>query len=432
MRILGIETSCDETAISLIEADGDYAADFHFRILGDMTLSQAKLHAEFGGVYPNLAKREHAKNFTPILAKVLDEAKLPASTPTPLTNTQSEKLKELLTREPELYEQLSKFFAEHGKPEIDAISVTAGPGLEPALWVGINAARALSYIWNIPVVAANHMEGHIFISLVRSEEGSRDQVVSKASFLRSLGKELASLFFSLTRLKVGSSKRSSPADSYSLFPITFPAVALLISGGHTELILMSDWMEYQKIGETRDDAVGEAFDKTARLLGLPYPGGPELSRIAEEARESGRPDIYKFPRPMIGTDDLDFSFSGLKTAVRVAIEGKTLSDDDKAGVARAFEDAVLDVIEHKVQGALAKHNAKAFIMGGGVSANRPLRERLTQLVANEFPDTTLLVSTPERATDNALMIALAGYFHAARHDYTELNSIIAEGTRQLA
>ena len=389
MRILGIETSCDETAISLIEADGDFDAKFHFRVIGDMTLSQAALHAEFGGVYPNLAKREHAKNFVPILTAVLKEASLlKASSPTVLTPEQIAGLEDLFSHEPGLAESISAFFAAYEKPEIDAIAVTSGPGLEPALWVGINGARALSEIWDIPLVSANHMEGHIIISSIQGE---------------------------------------------TFGALQFPAIALLVSGGHTEIISMPDWMQYEKIGETRDDAIGEAFDKVARLLGLPYPGGAELSRIAAEARGTDVPPLaIRLPRPMIGTDDMDFSFSGIKTAVRTLINGRVLEDEEKFQIAREFEDAVTDVLVAKIRTALAKTDAKSLIVGGGVSANSYIRTALKALLESEFPNTTLLLPLQERATDNALMIALAGYFHALKRDYAAPASVAAQGTRQLS
>ena len=394
MRILAIESSCDETAISVIEASGsspvgEYVidADFHFEILGDMTLSQAKLHAEYGGVFPNLAKREHAKNFVPILEKVLTEANLLEDSSQALSGEQIAELKALLNREPELFELLSPFLSVHARPAIDAIAVTAGPGLEPALWVGINAAKALARIWQLPIVAANHMEGHIMIS---SMQGN------------------------------------------TFGPLNFPALALLISGGHTEMILMHEWMQYEKVGETRDDAVGEAFDKTARLLGLPYPGGPELSRLAHEARTTGRTHTYKFPRPMLKSGDLDFSFSGLKTSVRVAIQDKELSDTDKADVAWAFEDALTEVLVSKVRDAIEKYGIRSLIVGGGVSANTYIRESLRTLLINEFANITLLLPSPKLATDNALMIALAGYFHALKKDFVDPESIIAHGTKQLS
>lgn len=388
MRILGIETSCDETAISIIEASGNFGANFTFKILGDMTLSQASQHAEFGGVYPSLAKREHAKNFTPILEQVLADASLLQNGAFEISEVAQASLRELLSREPELFEALVAFLSTHKRPQLDALAVTAGPGLEPALWVGINAARALSQIWDIPLVAANHMEGHIAISAMDGE-------------------------------KFG--------------PLAFPAIALLISGGHTEIISMPEWMRYGKIGETRDDAVGEAFDKVARLLSVPYPGGPEISRLAAEHRAMRAPDTIQFPRPMIGSGDLDFSFSGLKTSVRTYVEKHPItSTANKHAIARAFEDAVTDVLVAKVRAALEQTGAMSLVVGGGVSANTYIRVALATLLRNEFPGTALLLPPLTRATDNALMIALAGYFHALEGDYANLDGIHAEGTKQLS
>src|SRR3989344_915417 len=221
--ILGIETSCDETALALIDGK---------KILANITLSQAKIHAQYGGVFPMLAKREHAKNLLPIFKKILETAGLskPNQSKIPAKNHSDilEKIRMILEREPELLEQFLEFAPTIEKPPIDAIAVTKGPGLEPALWVGINFAKALATIWNIPIIPINHMEGHIVSALLCQNESSKFQVPN----------------------------------------FRFPAIALLISGGHTELVLMKDWFDYEIIGATKDDAVGEAFDKVARILGL--------------------------------------------------------------------------------------------------------------------------------------------------------------------
>lgn len=387
MKTLGIETSCDETAISLIEADGDFDTNFSYRVLGDMTRTQA-IHADYGGVFPMMAKREHAENIVPILSAVLKEADITREVANEIPPEIIESVHKLLEREEGLSEKLIKYVSTHEKPEIDTIAVTAGPGLEPALWVGINTAKALSMLWNIPLVSSNHMEGHILISSLSKEAPQK---------------------------------------------LSFPAISLLISGGHTEIILSEKWMQYKKIGETRDDAVGEAFDKTARLLGFPYPGGPELSRRAAEHRALGAEDSINFPRPMLNTNDLDFSFSGLKTAVRIYLEKNPIqSEDDKNAIAHAFEDAVVEVLVSKVRKALSKNQAKTLIVGGGVSANAPIRTALKELIESEFPETNLMLSAPEQATDNALMIALSGHFHAIKDEHTQPNDIRAEGTRQLS
>ena len=253
MRILSIETSCDETGVSIVEAKGGFSKP-ELQVLANITASQVKLHAKYGGVFPMMAKREHAKNLTPILKQVLKESGLfknnsPKNYSSILKNTRI-----VLKREPGLAEALVPLLQKIKKPKIDAIAVTYGPGLEPTLWVGINFAKALSLAWNIPVIPINHMEGHIFSALMEQR-----QVKSN-------------------KLKVTRNKQEN--TSYMLSAISFPAVALLISGGHTELVLMKDWFKYKIIGATRDDAVGEAFDKVARILGLPYPGGPEISRLA--------------------------------------------------------------------------------------------------------------------------------------------------------
>lgn len=386
MKILSIETSCDETAVSVVEAAGDFPTA-SYRVLGNALFSQIDIHREYGGVFPAVAKREHAKTLVPMLKKALEEAgelrggsaaAAPAS------------LRPILEREAGLFEQLSAFMAEYAKPNIDLIAVTAGPGLEPALWVGVNFAKALSIAWNVPVAPVNHMEGHV----------------------------LASTF----------------ADG-RLAPLQFPALALLISGGHTELIKMAGWREYEKVGSTRDDAVGEAFDKVARLLGLPYPGGPEISRRASEARAANRPSFAKLPRPMLDADNADFSFSGLKTAVRYAIEGKELSEADKDAVARDFEDAVVEVLLKKTERAINEHGIRSLIIGGGVSANRHIRETFAAHFAREYPDLGLYLPDPKLSTDNSVMIALAGHARAGNAlppTPESLSTIMASGNRSLS
>jgi len=274
MKILAIETSCDETAVSIVEihpADsGDHSAadseiklqNAQFNVLGNALYSQIETHRQFGGVFPMLAKREHAKNLVPITRAALHEARLLHENYVVLSEEQKIKLEKLLHREPGLLEKVIEFLEQEEKPDIDAIAVTQGPGLEPALWVGINFAQALAVIWELPIIPVNHMEGHILSAMLKES--------SHAKFLIS--------------------------------DIKFPALALLISGGHTELVLMEKWFSYEVIGETRDDAVGEAFDKVARMLDLPYPGGPEISALAEQARSQNSRltkslDI-KFPTPI--------------------------------------------------------------------------------------------------------------------------------------
>lgn len=389
MNILAIETSCDETAVCLLKIE-----DGHFTVLGNALLSQIDIHREFGGVYPNLAKREHAKNLTPLFESVLRGANmLSPSDKVELSKDLVGELKTLLEREPELFSRLSVFLGSHEKSPIDLIAVTNGPGLEPALWVGINFAKALSRAWNIPLVPVNHMEGHIYSSVLKKHGGA----------------------------------------SYDIPDITFPILSLLISGGHTELVLARSWGAYELIGETRDDAIGEAFDKVARMLGLPYPGGPEISHLAKEARDENLPPIEPLPRPMLDSDDLDFSFSGLKTAVLYELKKQeSVSKLYKKQMAREFEDAVADVLVEKTKRALEETNAKALIIGGGVSANSTIRTRFQALIKNEFPDITLYVPEPSLTTDNAIMIGIAGYFHRNQDTPTDPQEITAEGHLRLA
>ncbi|OGG85826.1 hypothetical protein A2392_00170 [Candidatus Kaiserbacteria bacterium RIFOXYB1_FULL_46_14] len=388
MKILSIETSCDETAVSIIEATGDFPTA-EYKILGNALFSQIDIHREYGGVFPAVAKREHAKTLVPMMEKALHEAgELKGGEGEALAA--SETIKTLLDRELELFEQLSQFVSEYARPDIDLIAVTAGPGLEPTLWVGVNFAKALALVWNIPVVAVNHMEGHV----------------------------LSSVF-----------------DGSNLAALQFPALALLISGGHTELIKMSGWSRYEKIGATRDDAVGEAFDKVARLLGLPYPGGPEISHLAKLARAANLPAFTKLPRPMLDSKDLDFSFSGLKTAVRYAVADKGLSEDDIKAMARDFEDAVTEVLLKKTERAISEHGIQSLILGGGVSANSHIRDSFTEFFGREYPELALYLPDPKLSTDNSIMIALAGHARSSTPTAPTLEAlslIRASGNRSLA
>lgn len=391
MRILSIETSCDETAISLVEARGEFP-HATYEILGDALWSQIDIHREYGGVFPALAKREHAATIVPMLEKALRESESDPQTFTPTITPEHESaIREILSREHELADQLLTFHHEHGAYEIDLIAVTSGPGLEPALWVGVNFARALALLWDTPVVAVNHMEGHILASIF---DANRDDQLSD---------------------------------------ISFPAIALLISGGHTELILMRDWGDYEKIGQTRDDAVGEAFDKVARLVSIPYPGGPEISRLAAKARKRKLPAFAELPAPMLHSGDLDFSFSGLKTAVRYAVQDKTMTEDGIAALARDFEDAVTTVLVAKTCAAISDCGAKTLIVGGGVSANQHIKRTMEAKLLIDFPDVTSYFPPAGLSTDNSIMIALAG--HARQQSAlspTATDVLRADGSRSLA
>lgn len=387
MIILSIETSCDETAVSFVEAVGDFP-NAKYDILGNMIYSQIEIHREYGGVFPTIAKREHIATIVPVLEEATKAAGLKQEKPTPLSAQMVAQLREILSREHSLADQLISYHNSYGQPPVNAIAVTSGPGLEPALWVGVNFAKALGVLWDAPVIPVDHMEGHI----------------------------LAAVF-----------------SGNHLRPVTFPALSLLVSGGHTELILMLDWGQYKKIGATRDDAVGEAFDKVARLLGLPYPGGPEVSRLARYAREAKLPPFADLPTPMLKSDDFDFSFSGLKTAVRYAIGSRTLSETDKQALARDFEDVVVKVLVAKVQKAIETYRADTLIVGGGVAANTRLRDSLSALsTPQNYPHLTVYLPTPDLSTDNSIMIALAGHSRLKEAlTPTALETLRADGNRSL-
>lgn len=421
MKILSIETSCDETAISIVDSS-DSAKGVKFDVLANIVLSQAKLHAEYGGVFPNLAKREHAKNLIPVLKEALTNTEMlkmkensknetgtgcegEAFAPSTLT-----KLNQILEREQNLLKQFTEFISKIEIPEIDTIAVTNGPGLEPALWVGVNFAKALSIAWNIPIIPVNHMEGHILGALLTKEQEY-----------------------------VNTTKKLSSESHFTIAKFELPAIALLISGGHTQLILMSkndsdiSW-NYKIIGETRDDAVGEAFDKVARMLELPYPGGPEISKIAETATQNKNTPEIKLPRPMIDTDDFDFSFSGLKTAVLYMVKKlPKLTEKIKASVALEFEKSVTDVLIKKTLDAVSKHKANTIIIGGGVSANKRIRNAFEETAKEN--DIKLFVPNKELSTDNALMISIAGYFKSKTKNKAtteeKLSEIHADGNLSL-
>lgn len=369
MKILGIETSCDETAICVLEANGDLV-HMSFRILGDAVYSQVKTHEQYGGVFPMMAKREHAANLVPMLLKALEEAGLKKASGDNERNLKE--IERLLLREPGLFEAVRENVVPIKRPDIDAIAVTHGPGLEPALWVGVNFAKALSALWDVPLIPVNHMEGHIVSVLLRENENSKFQIPNTEE-------------------------------------ISFPAIALLISGGHTQIVLARNWADYVIVGDTRDDAVGEAFDKVARMLGLTYPGGPQISRLAKSDRLEHTKSRFKLPRPMITSGDLDFSFSGLKTAVLYLVRKiPELTDDIKRAVAREFEDAAADVLTAKASDAIKRFGAKTLIVGGGVSGNAHIRARLAEL-ASKVGGIDLRLPSTRLSTDNAVMIAMAGF-----------------------
>ncbi len=359
MKILAIETSCDETSIALIEK----VEDSKYKVLSHETISQINMHREFGGVYPTLSRREHEKNLIPLLHKVLSDSgflKLKDKT---------ENIEifdaDLLERYPNLKENVFDFFSKYElNSKIDYIAVTNGPGLPPALWVGVNFAKVVSSLFgDIPTYPINHMEGHIVGGIAKRKEN----------------------FIEIPK-------------------INYPAVCLLISGGHTELVLSKTSGQYEKIGETQDDAVGEAYDKVARLLSLPYPGGPEIGRLAKLCREQNVEKL-NFPLPMIHSKDLNFSFSGLKTHILYFTQKQeNISEDLKIKISKEFEESVKDVLIYKTQKALEDTGAQSLVVGGGVASNQYLKENFENLTKDL--SINLYYSTKDLATDNALMIAL--------------------------
>lgn len=389
MKILAIETSCDETAISLLNCT-ETATGIDFSVLGNIVHSQVDIHREFGGVFPAMAKREHQKNLIPVLLKTLgiNSVEVP--------DLENNEIATILEKEPDLLEQFNHYILSIEKPDIDVICVTSGPGLEPALWVGISFAKALGALWNIPVVPVNHMEGHILSVLVP--------------------------------------ENISETFTFSSNTFALPALALLISGGHTEMVLVKNIGDYELIGKTRDDAVGEAFDKVARILGLPYPGGPEVSKLALQHDKTAISSII-LPRPMIHSKDYDFSFSGLKTAVLYTVRdikesnNGTIPENVKSEIAYEFQEAAAEVITKKSKSAIHDLGIQTLIVGGGVSANGRIKQSLRDTVSEIIPAEQIYFPTRELTGDNALMIALAGYFKYKKNpnDFQNSENIRANG-----
>ena len=445
MKILAIETSCDETAISILDCEKDTV-----NVLAHEINSQIELHKEFGGVYPNLARREHGKNCVPVLEQALEIAKLEIED-FELTENLKEELKKMMEREPALFELLITFLEKNNKPKFDAIAVTEGPGLEPALWVGITFAKALSFAWNLPIISVNHMEGHIVSALLTPLCHSRE------------GENPCEINARVDSRLHGNDKKELTDNILKIQEIEFPAISLLVSGGHTELVKIDSLGSYEVVGRTRDDAVGEAFDKVARILGYPYPGGPEVSALAEKARSAkheirnkSKIDIkqkvkrlcfmsssvlrgssiqnikqeieIKLPRPMLHSHDLDFSFSGLKTAVLYMVQKiPEITEEIKMQIAKEFEDAVVEVLVSKTKTAIETYNAKTLIVGGGVIANKVLRKTLI----DTLPETKVLIPNMKLTTDNATMIGVAGYLKINRSNTEYSTDLKAQGGMQL-
>ncbi|MBI5222037.1 MAG: tRNA (adenosine(37)-N6)-threonylcarbamoyltransferase complex transferase subunit TsaD [Candidatus Magasanikbacteria bacterium] len=347
MLILGIESSCDDTSVALIDASAR-----GFRILAEKTASQIDIHKKYGGVVPEIAGRCHAEQILPLIEEIMDK-----------------------------------------QPKPNVIAVTSGPGLITGLMVGVEAARTLSYLWNAPVVAVNHIEGHIHsveISNIKYQISNKTQISN----------------------------------------IQYPALALIASGGHTELILIKKEGQYKKIGATLDDAAGECFDKVAKLLGFDYPGGPKISQCAA----NGNPEAIKFPRPMLKEDNFNFSFAGLKTSALYWLRDNAkqngtcyvIRDTCKKDFCASFEQAIIDVLVGKTLKAVKKYKPKSVILAGGVSANTKLRETLKIPLEKFLSPISYLLSPISYAMDNAAMIAIAGYYHAVRKDFTPWQKLKAD------
>ncbi len=311
MRILGIETSCDETGVAIYDSEQG--------LMSHALYSQVAIHAEYGGVVPELASRDHVRKVTPLIRQVMQESN-------------------------------------SCKDDIDGIAFTKGPGLMGALLVGAATASSLAWAWNVPAIGIHHLEGHLLAPMLEEEN-----------------------------------------------KVEFPFIALLVSGGHTMLIEVDELGEYKLLGESLDDAVGEAFDKTAKLLGLSYPGGPVLAKLAE----GGNPERFRFPRPMTNRPGLDFSFSGLKTFAITTVQEHGLEQQTKADVAYAFQEAVVDTMIIKCRRAIEQRGIKRLIVAGGVGANKRLRQRLKEEM--EKIGAELFFPSMQFCTDNGAMIAYAGY-----------------------
>lgn len=364
MLILAIDTSCDETCIAILKIKNG-----RLEIKSNVISSQVKIHRKYGGVYPALAKREHQKNLVPVLKLALKKSKKLKEKhyQRKIPLKQKGILRKILKRDIILLEKLEDFLKKYEKPRIDLIAVTVGPGLEPCLFTGVNFAKALGFLLRKKIVPINHIEAHIFANFIEEFQISKKQI--------------------------------------------FPAISLVVSGGHTELILMKDIGKYKVLGETRDDAAGECFDKIARILGLSYPGGPEIERLAKR----GEKNAFDLPRPMIYSKDYDFSFAGLKTAVLYLtrqIPAKKLKNSKiKASIALAVQQAIIDVLISKTIKAAKKFKVRTIFLGGGVVANFQLREQFKNTIEIQCPLLNLYFPKVKYCTDNAAMIGIAGYFN---------------------
>ncbi len=418
MLILGIESSCDDTAVALL----DCSAKGCF-VISEKTASQIDIHKKYGGVVPEIAGRMHAEKIVPLIEEAL-------KTTSPLKSPLGQGGKPT----PRTPSDDGAYPPVRGDLRPDVIAVTAGPGLITGLIVGVEAARALSYAWNIPLVAVNHIEGHIHsVEITKSKLQISNKIPKSKKLINQSTNQ----------------------------PINYPALALIASGGHTELILIKKQGQYKLLGKTRDDAAGECFDKVAKLLGLPYPGGPAVSKFAE----SGNPRAINFPRPMLKEKYLsakggpafgwDFSFAGLKTSALYWLrdnvnttsglplkERETVSPPLRWGATRggvslndfcaSFEQAIIDVLVAKTVRTAEQYRPKTVILCGGVSANKKLQNSLRQAMARSSPISDIRYPTSDYCMDNAAMIAVAGYYRALKNDFTDWKKIEADPNWELA
>ncbi|MSU75739.1 MAG: tRNA (adenosine(37)-N6)-threonylcarbamoyltransferase complex transferase subunit TsaD [Candidatus Magasanikbacteria bacterium] len=409
MLILGIESSCDDTSVALVDC-----SDRGHVIISEKTASQIDVHKKYGGVVPEIAGRMHAEIIVPLIEAVLTNT--PPSLPTGQAGPPVRG--DLLA--PPWPGGTRGVLAQSIRP--DVIAVTAGPGLITGLIVGVEAARTLSYAWNIPVVAVNHLAGHI-----HSVEISNDklQISNKIQNPNIKNNNVTMKQCNNASLLINQLTNKLINE--------FPALALVVSGGHTELVVMENHTTYQRIGATKDDAAGECFDKVAKLIGLPYPGGPQISQLAE----TGRTDAIVFPRPMLKDANLDFSFAGLKTSALYWLRDNTPHHPPARGeptnppwqggtrgvvagditindFCASFEQAIVDVLVAKTLRAASEIKPKTIILAGGVSANKKLRETLGARVA----PTTYHLPPTAYAMDNGAMIAIAGYYQALNKNFT--------------
>lgn len=409
VTILAIETSCDETAAAVLR--GDLASkDPSFETLSSVVKSQIKIHSPFGGVVPEVAARAHVASIRPVVEKALADARASLiPNPSPLTNqnpsSKSETVSNIKISNAQKSLSLSKVKGQRSKVKsltgIDYIAVTSGPGLIMSLLVGVEFAKGLSFATGIPLLPVNHMEGHLFSPFGLNTIDNSQLTIHQS--------------------KIGSSQRSIVKGQMSM--IQYPILSVVVSGGHTMLVLQKSESHYKVLGSTVDDAAGEAFDKVAKLLELPYPGGPQISKLALEGEAN-----IDFPRPMLDKPNFDFSFSGLKTAVLYYLQDKFpltkklknkpkgglhhynfghIPKKAKADIARSFEEAVVDVLVTKAMRAVKKYKCKTVTLAGGVAANKHLRESLQ--VKCQLSKVKCIVPDFKLCTDNAEMIAIAGY-----------------------